>query len=141
MGGLIRFLVIGAIIFFGVGEWQGWYLGVAPYTPVLVYKKDHVFTYNRQRIADQPFPVDFRGRLRRGRVTVEGYYERPASLQTGQRGTPPRRIFSETFEAGQLVSVVGEMRQGRGIYTVRVSYEDATGLFRLARPAAETVRQ
>ncbi len=134
MGGLIRFLVIGAIIFFGVGEWQGWYLGFPPTTPIFVYKKDYELIKTYQTIIAPSQEITLEGRLRRGSLIVEGYYERSESFQTRQQAAPNRRVFRQEYQAGQQVRLSGTMREGHGIYRVRLVFEDATGLFRLTSP-------
>lgn len=139
MRGLIQFAVVVAVLFFGVGEWQGWYLGVPPHTPMILYKKDHVVTVSRRTMTAQSFDFGLEGRLRQGRLTVEAYYERPESFQTGRPGESARRVYQETFAAGQSVRVAQTLRQGQGIYRVRLTFEDSSGTLRLRLPEAGTL--
>lgn len=140
MRGLIQFLIFLAIVFFVVGEFfGGWYLGVPPHTPLLVYKKTHTATESRRTTTAQEFPFSFEGQVQQGRVTVEGSFERPDSFQTGQRGTPERVVFRQEFREGEPIRVSQTMKQGSGVYRVRLIFEDATGTFRLDLPPAGTL--
>ena len=137
MRGSIQVLAAAVIIFFGVGEFLGgWYAGVAPGTPVLVYKKTHTTTLTR-RVAGDTFTFSLDGEVRGGAVTVEGLYERPASYQNpGQAALPPRREFGKRFGPGERVNVKETLKAGAGVYRVRVTFEEATGLFHIRVPAA-----
>ncbi len=139
MRGLLTFLIIVAIVFFAVGEWQGWYLGVPPQTPVFVYKKTATTEQTRRTTTAQEFTFSLEGQLRRGNLIVEGYFERPSSFQTGRAGTPERRVFREEFRRGQRVFISETMKEGQGVYKVRLIFDDATGLLRLRLPGAGTL--
>ena len=137
MRGSLQLLAVVVIIFFGVGEFLGgWYVGVAPQTPVLVYKKTHTATLTR-RVTGDTFTFELDGKVRGGTVTVEGLYERPASYQNpGQAVLPSRGLFKESFGPGEKVRVAETLRAGTGVYRVRVTFEEATGLFHIEVPAA-----
>lgn len=140
MRGLIQFAIFLVIVFFVVGEFfGGWYLGVPPHTPLLVYKKTHTATEARRTTTAQEFPFSFEGRLRQGRLTIEGSYERPDSFQTGQRGTAERVVFRQEFREGEPINVAQILKQGSGIYRIRLIFEDATGTFDLELPPAGTL--
>lgn len=134
MRDFLVFVAILAAIFFGIGEWQGWYLGVPGQTPVFVYKKDAAAFATRRTLTRNDLPYRVSGDLRRGRVTVEGYYQQAASFQTGAAASPEQLVFRETFTAGQAVDLAGQMRRGTGVYRLRLVFEDATGLFRVELP-------
>lgn len=137
MRDLLGFLLILAVVFFVVGETRGWYLGVPSQTPIFVYKKDHVATTTRRTIMRTDMPVRFTGNVRRGSVTLSVAYERPDSFQTSQTGQPPRVIFERTFTAGQRAFVDELFSEGGGVYTVTMTYQDATGLFNLQLPGGQ----
>lgn len=135
MRGLLTFALILVVIFFGVGEWRGWLLGLPSQTPFLVYKMTTVHTQERRARTASEFTFSLEGRLRRGRLVVEGSYERPGSFQTpGQQAQPERIVFRDEFHAGDPVQVNQRMSQGSGIYRVRMRFDDATGTFRLQLP-------
>lgn len=136
MSGWIKFLALLTIVFFGVGEFAGgWHLGIPPQTPILVYKKSATNEVKRRTIMSLEFPFTVRGSLQRGSLTIEGVYERPESFQDQSvQPLPPQVFFKQTFEAGQPIRLSEVMKQGRGIYTVRLTFEDATGTVRVHVP-------
>lgn len=134
MRGLFTFLLILAVIFFAVGETRGWYLGFATQTPLFVYKKDHVAETSRRTVSRNDMPIRLTGEVRRGSVSLEVFYERPSSFQTGAAGSPQRLLFEETWHRGQRIAFDRLFEMGGGIYTARVTYEDATGVFNLEMP-------
>lgn len=134
MRDLLGFLLVLAAIFFVVGELRGWYLGVPTQTPILLYKMDHVAETSRRTVMREDMPVGFSGLVRRGAVTVTVLYERPASFQTGAPGRPETKVFERTYRAGEQIALDEVFAYGGGVYTVRVAYQDATGLFRLTMP-------
>jgi hypothetical protein len=134
MRDFLIFVAVLAAVFFGIGEWQGWQLGAPGQTPVFVYKKDAVTLATRRTINRNDFPYTVSGRVQRGRVTVEGYYQQGASFQTNAPAGPEHLIFRETFTQGQQIALQGAMRQGVGYYRIRLVFEDATGLFRVQVP-------
>ncbi len=134
MRDFLIFVVVVVAIFFGIGEWQGWLLGVPGQTPVFVYKKDAVSVATRRTINRNDLPFEVEGRVNRGKVTVEGYYEQGASFQTGAAGRPEQLVFKEAYTEGQRIDLEEVMRQGTGTYRVRLVFEDATGLFRVRVP-------
>ena len=132
---LIFVAIIGAV-FFGIGEWQGWNLGVPGQTPILVYKKDGASLLTRRTINRNDFPYEVSGRVQRGTVTVEGYYQQGASFQSNSPAGSERLVFKETFGAGQTIALNGQMQQGTGYYRLRLVFDDATGLFRVRAPSS-----
>jgi hypothetical protein len=137
MSSLVKSLAFLTITFFGIGEFAGgWHVGMPPNTPVWLYKKSSSNTITRRTINSQSFPITITGNLQQGSVTVEGWFERPQSFQTQAQALPPRLYFTETFAAGSPIWVDRVMDQGQGIYTVRLTYQDATGSLRVRVPPA-----
>lgn len=134
MRGLLTFLIFLAVIFFVVGETRGWYLGFPTQTPILLYKMDHSAETARRTVSRDDMPVSFSGEVRRGSVTVQVRYQRPSSFQTGAAAGNEQVLFEQTFNQGQRIAIDRLFELGGGIYTVDVTYEDATGLFRLGMP-------
>lgn len=140
MRGLLQFLVFLAIVFFVVGEFfGGWYLGVPPQTPMFLYKKDHTVTRSRRTTTAESFTFSLNGKVRRGTVTVEGYFQKPSSFQSGTEAGPRRKVFEEVYLVGQTINLIETMEEGQGVYEVRMIYDDATGLFTLELPEAGTL--
>jgi hypothetical protein len=129
---LAKLILIPAVIFFGVGEWQGWYVGAAPHTPIFVYKKD--YTHTRQTTHAESYEFTLSGRLRQGSLIVEASYERPPSVQTSRQGEPERCVFRQEFRAGEPIVLSENLRNGAGIYRIRLIFDDATGSLRLKVP-------
>lgn len=134
MRGLLTFLIVLAIVFFAVGETRGWYLGVPGQTPIMVYKKDHFAETTRRTLQRTDMPVRFTGEVKRGAVTVVVGYQKPGSFQTNQAAGAERKLFEETFRAPQRIAIDRIFESGGGVYTVTVTYEDATGMFKLEVP-------
>lgn len=135
MRDFIVFVLLVAAVFFGIGEWQGWHLGIAGQTPILVYKRDATAVASRRTVTRSDFPFSVSGTVRRGTVRVQGYFEQPQSFQTGQAGRPERLVFEQTFRQGEHIALSETLRQGQGIYRIRLVFEDATGIFRLRVPS------
>ncbi len=125
-------LVLG--IFFGVGEWRGWQLGVPGQTPVYVYKADGTAEISRRTINRDTFPLELWGRVRNGDVTVTVTYQDLGSFQEGTRSGPVREIFDETYSFGERIDLNELLDEGFGRYTVRLDFSEATGLFRFRVP-------
>ena len=134
MRDFLIFLVVLAIVFFAVGEWRGWYLGVPSSTPVFVYKKDYTSETSRRTINVDALPIRVSGRVSQGIVRVEIIYERPSSFQQGTRGEAAEQIFEEVYRQGQSIAINEVFDAGGGIYTIVLHFEEATGLFRLRLP-------
>jgi hypothetical protein len=49
-------------------------------------------------------PIEVSGRVRRGTVTMQVTYERPASFQTGGGALPERTVFEQTYRTGQTIA-------------------------------------
>ncbi len=136
MRSLLQFAAFLTIVFFAVGEFLGgWYLGVPPQTPVFLYKKTTTVTVTRRTLLSQQFPFDVEGRLSRGSLVLEGIYERPASFQnSSQQAQAPKVYFTETFEQGERIAVDEVLKRGAGIYTLRFTYNDASGTLHIDVP-------
>ncbi len=134
MRGLLTFLVVLAIVFFAVGETRGWYLGIPGQTPIMVYKSDHFAETTRRTTQRNDMPVRFTGEVKRGAVTVEVRYQKPTSFQTNQAAGDQRKLFLETYRAPQRIALDRVFESGGGVYTVMVTYEDASGIFKLEVP-------
>jgi len=135
MRGLIAWIVILTIVFFAVGETTGWYLGVPSHTPVFVYKKTASGEATRQTFNTDALPVRISGKVRRGSVEVKVIFQRPESFQSGAQAGPDDTMFDRTYQAGEVVAIDQSFKGGKGDYTVKLQFEDATGLFRLRVPA------
>jgi hypothetical protein len=131
---IVIFLLILVGIFFAVGEWRGWYLGVPGNTPVVLYKKDHYARTPVRTVVRNDMPVRIEGQVRQGTVRVQVFYERPASFQTNEPAQPERLVFEQTYARGQRVALNEVFSYGRGIYTVAMTYDDASGTFRFTFP-------
>ena len=129
MSSWIKWLAFLTIVFFGVGEFAGgWYLGVPPQTPVMVYKKTVSKQLTRRTLLSNEFPFAIDGSLQSGTLNVQVIYERPASFQNpGVKPVAPKLYFDKTFTADIPVHLVESMKNGPGIYTIRLVFEDATG--------------
>jgi len=140
MRGLLSFILLLTAVFFVVGEFfGGWYLGLPPHTPVLVYKKTHTAELSRRTTTAQQFAFGVEGSLSRGTVMIEASFEQLASFQTGQAGRPERVVFRAEFGAGQRITVNETLRQGQGVYRIILIFNDATGTLRLTLPPAGTL--
>lgn len=47
-----------------------------------------------------------------------------------------RRVFQESFREGEAIRVTETLKQGSGIYRIRLVFEDATGFFEIDVPTA-----
>lgn len=134
MRGLLTFILVLAVVFFAVGETRGWYLGVAAQTPIFLYKKDHTADTVRRTVTRTDMPVRFSGDVKRGSVTMQVRYQQPSSFQTSQAAGAEQVIFEETWRSGQRALIDRVFERGGGVYTVVLTYQDATGLFKLELP-------
>jgi hypothetical protein len=134
----IKFLAFLIILFFGVGEFAGgWHVGMPPQSPVWLYKKSSSNIITRRTVNSPSFPFTITGELQQGAVMVEAWYERPTSFQNpGQTSLPLRIYYTETFAAEMPIRLEHVMNQGQGIYTLRLTYQDATGSLRVRVPPA-----
>lgn len=128
------FLLVLVAIFVGVGEWRGWYVGVPGSTPVFLYKKDHRAVTDVRTVTRADMPIEASGRVRRGTVTLQVTYERPASFQTGGGAIPESVVFEETYRTGQTIALNQTFDEGRGVYRVVMVYDDVSGTFRFRFP-------
>jgi hypothetical protein len=128
---LLQFLGFCFIVFFAVGEFQGWYVGFPPSSPMLLYKMDREVNIRRDVTLENDFSFDLRGRVRDGSVQVEAFYEIPPSFQQGGKGKLPKKVFDEVFSRGEQIDISKLIKSGQGRYTVRIVYHDTTGVFRL----------
>jgi len=131
---LLQFAGFCFIVFFIVGEFQGWYVGVPPTTPMYLYKSDKTVNITRDvRLLDS-LDLNLRGKVGDGNVKVEVFFEIPSSFQAGTAGKAAKLVFSEEFFPGQTVNVFDTVKRGKGRYTIRLSYEQMTGQLRLKLP-------
>ena len=134
MRDLIVFLLLLTALFFGVGEWRGWYLGVPGQTPIFVYKKDFVAEATRQTINTDGLPLTVGGRVRQGSVTVEVLYEQPASFQEGTGAQRSKQVFEQQYQQGQRIAIDERFEEGKGIYTLKLTFEKASATLRVGLP-------
>jgi hypothetical protein len=128
---LLQFLGFCFIVFFIVGEWQGWYVGYPPSSPMLLYKMDREVSIRRDVKLEDDFSFDLRGRVRDGSVLVEAYFEVPSSFQQGTKGKSAKKVYDAAFSRGEVIDLSKILKSGQGRYTIRIMYQDATGVFRL----------
>jgi hypothetical protein len=136
MRDLIVFVLILTGIFFAIGEWRGWYLGIPNQTPVLVYKHDAYKRTAIRTVTRTDMPLEISGQVRRGSVRVQVFFESPASFQTGAAALPERLVFDQSYGRGQRIAVNQRFSEGGGIYTIAMTYADASGTFRFTYPPA-----
>jgi hypothetical protein len=134
MKGFLGFIVFLAAVFFGVGEFKGWTVGIPSQTPLLIYKSDSWLGATRRTVNRQDFPFTVSGKVSSGTVKVEGYYELPESFQSGKKGKPEKLVFEEEFTKGQSINISETLKNGQGQYRIRVIFQDATGMFRVKVP-------
>ena len=134
MRGLIIFLAILAIVFFAVGETQGWYLGVLSHSPVFVFKKTATGEATRQTFNVDALPVRLTGTVKHGTVEVKIFFQVPESFQASTGPGPDDELFDKTYQAGERIAIDQSFKGGKGDYTVRMIFTDATGWFRLRVP-------
>jgi hypothetical protein len=134
MKGFLGFIVFLAAVFFGVGEFKGWTLGIPAQTPLLIYKSDSWLGATRRTVNRQDFPFSVSGKVSSGKVRVEGYYEVPESFQSGKAGKPEKLVFEEEFTQGQSINISETLKNGQGQYRLKILFENATGMFRVNVP-------
>lgn len=136
MRDFIIFVIFVVAVFFGIGEWQGWFLGIPGQTPVYVYKRDFVANATRRTINREELPLSVSGKVRRGTVTVRATFRKPDSFQAGTRGSEEKEVFEQEFRAGQIINLSELIDEGVGVYRVQLIFNDATGLFKVKLPSA-----
>jgi hypothetical protein len=134
MRGFLGFIVFLAAIFFGVGEFKGWTVGIPSQTPLLIYKSDSWLGATRSTTNRQDFPFSVSGKVSSGKVRVEGYYELPTSFQSGKAGKPEKLVFEKEFTQGETINISETLKNGQGKYRIKVLFEKATGIFRVKVP-------
>ncbi len=134
MRDVLIFLAVLAIVFFAVGETRGWNVGIPAQTPVFVYKNTGVTSAARRAVSLQSMPVQLRGKVRHGSVTVTIRYQRPNSFQTGAQAGAVRVLFEQTYRVGERIAIDQAFDGGPGDYTVQLTFDEATGFFRLTLP-------
>ncbi len=128
---LLQFLGFCFIVFFIVGEWQGWYVGVPPSSPMFLYKMDKEVNIRRDVRLEEDFNFNLSGRVRDGSVQVEAFFEVPVSFQQGTQGKKAKKVLDEVFSTGESIDLSKILKAGQGRYTIRIIYQDTTGVFRL----------
>ena len=136
MRDFLLFLLFLAVIFFVVGEWRGWHLGVPAQTPVMVYKSTSTARATRRTINTDAMPVDVSGRVRNGEVTLRVIYQDTGSFQTNRGADDPEEIFEETYRAGQVIGLNEVFDEGRGEYQIVLEFRGATGVFGVDLPTS-----
>ena len=137
MRDLVIFIILLVVIFFGVGEWRGWYLGSPPQTAMFLYKKDYNHEQEWEVRSIDNFPFEFEGKVGRGSVDVQVFYERRKSLQnTNAAILPKRQIFQQQYRVGQIIALDEVFRQGIGQYSVVINFSDASGTFNMTVPSS-----
>jgi hypothetical protein len=137
MRDLVIFIVLLVVIFFGVGEWRGWYFGNPPQTAMFLYKKDYVHEQEWEIRSIDNLPFEFKGKVGRGTVDVQVYYERRKSLQDNNAPIiPKRQIFQQEYRVGETIALDEVFRQGIGQYSVLITFSDASGTFNMEVPSA-----
>jgi hypothetical protein len=134
MRGFLTFLVLLVIVFFAVGETHGWYLGLPSHTPVFVYKMTATGQATRQTFNTDALPVRLTGAVRHGSVEVKVIFQKPESIQNSTQAGPQDTVFDRTYQTGDRIAIDQSFQNGKGDYTVRLLFNDATGLFRLRVP-------
>lgn len=134
MRGFLTFLVILAIVFFAVGETKGWYLGIPGQTPILTYKVDKVASSARTTLNRTNMPVTFSGTVKQGSVTMEVQYQRAVSFQAGTSAGQVQTVFEQSWSKGDRIAFDRTFDMGGGIYTIIMTYEDASGVFTMGLP-------
>jgi hypothetical protein len=134
MRGFLVFIVFLAAIFFGVGEFKGWTVGIPSQTPIMVYKSEGSVGATGRTVNRQDFPFTVSGKVSAGKVRVEGYYELPDSFQSGKKGKPEKLVFEEEFSKGQSINISETLKNGQGQYRLKILFEGATGVFRVKVP-------
>lgn len=130
----LGFLLFLAIVFFVVGETVGWNVGVAGSTPIGVYKRSGVVNAEARTVRSDAMQIGIEGRVRAGEVEVLVSYQDDGSFQANRPPEPEETIFEETFRRGQRVAVDQLFDEGPGVYGVRLTFRDATGIFHVNFP-------
>lgn len=134
MRDFLIFILFLAVVFFGVGEWRGWNVGVPAQTPVMAYKTTSMTRAQRRTINTDSMPVEVSGRVRNGEVTVRVIYRDTGSFQTNTAGGDPDTVFEETYQVGQSIRLAETFEEGRGNYQVVLDFRNATGIFHVTLP-------
>lgn len=134
MRDFLVFLVIVAVVFFAVGETRGWNVGVPAQTPVFVYKRTGEAVASRRTLSLESLPVALHGKVRHGTVKVTIAYQRPSSFQTGAGEGDRRVLFEQSYRSGERIAIDQAFDGGTGDYSIRLGFDDATGMFRLKLP-------
>jgi len=138
MRGFFQFAIVAAIIFFGVGEWRGWNVGVMPQTPLFLYKTDSSRSTVRRITGFAPgLEFNLSGQLSRGSMRMVVTFERPDSVQTARNDSVPlEQVYEIEFFAGQPIVASEFLELGTGFYRFRLFFNDATGRVSLNLPTS-----
>lgn len=131
MRALLQFLGFCFIVFFIVGEFRGIYAGMPLQTPMLLYKGEQAVEVSRDVLYEDTFNFDLRGKVNNGVVRVEAFFEIPPSFQAGTAGKAPKKVFEQEFGTGENIQLSEILKSGKGRYTVRILYDNTTGIFRM----------
>lgn len=123
-----------AALFFGVGEFQGWTVGLPSQLPVMVYKSDGTATAKRRLTTAKELPFEMTGEVKNGSVTVRAFHQTAGSYQAGKQAGKERTIFEETFLEGQNINLNEVFKNGNGNYRIDFFFDEATGIFNVKMP-------
>jgi hypothetical protein len=138
MRGFFQFAIVAVIIFFGVGEWRGWNVGVMPQTPLFLYKTTSSSSTVRRLTGSAPgLEFSLSGQLSRGSMRMVVSFERPDSVQNpANNSVPLEQVYEVEFFAGQPIVVAEFLDLGTGFYRFRLFFNDATGRVGLDLPTS-----
>lgn len=138
MKGFFQFAIVAAIIFFGVGEWRGWNVGVMPQTPLFLYKTTSSRSTVRRITGFAPgLEFNLSGQLSRGSMRMVVTFERPDSVQTARDDAVPlEQVYEIEFLANQPIVASEFLELGTGFYRFRLFFNDATGRVSLDLPTS-----
>ena len=124
-------LVVLIGVFFGIGEWRGWNIGLAGHTPIFVYKKVAQTRVVRRVRVEKSLPFHLNGQVKNGDLTVKGYFKTAANFETNAREGKEKLLFKQQFLKGQNINLDKVLKAGKGVYVIELDFHETTGLFNL----------
>ncbi len=124
-------LIVLTGVFFGIGEWRGWNIGLAGQTPIFVYKKVAQSRVVRRVRVEDSLPFHLNGQIKNGDLTVKGFFKTAANFETSAREGKEKLLFKQNFVKGQKIDLEKVLRAGKGIYIIELDFHETTGLFNL----------
>lgn len=131
---LLGFVAVMAGLFFGVGEFKGWTLGLPSQMPVMVYKSDGNVTAERRLTTATQLPFEMTGQVKRGSVTVQAFHQTAGSYQQQKAAGKEQAVFEQTFTKGETINLKEILANGNGNYRIEFKFNDATGVFNVDLP-------